>query len=332
MSDPQTVNILLAVPGRGTDSGTWDIPVNGDFNSLDGHFGGVVTVGVTNVNVTLTSPTGTPTPGPGPTQAENAVVRLTGTLTGNVQVTLPLPGPIIIENLTTGAFVVSFRAIGSGEIIATAQGTRKTIYNDGTNVRFVGGPDPGTEELWGAYSAMPAWVTACTVKPYLLNDGSIYNFSDYPYLGARYGATFGGNGSTTFGVPDLRGRVPLAYDGTGTRITVAGCGINGQTIGAAGGLQTTTLVRSDLPNASVSVGITDTGHVHNVKSSSVVAVANGSAFLVPSSTFGVGTSLGNTDSSVTGISASFNLNGSVTQTTPNNVQPSQVVGIWVTKT
>lgn len=332
MSDPQTGNILLAIPTRGSDTGTWDLPVNGDFNSIDGHFGGVVTVGLTNVNVTLTAPTGTATPSPGPTQAENAVVRLTGTLSGNVQITLPLPGPIIVENLTTGAFVVSFRAVGSGEIIATAQGTRKAIYNDGTNVRFVGGPDPGAQELWASLSAIPAWVSACTVKPWLLCDGSIYNFSDYPYLGAMFGATFGGNGSTTFGVPDLRGRVPLAYDGTGTRITTAGCGINGQTLGAAGGLQTSSILRTDLPNTSVTVTITDPGHPHTIQGQQV-NVANGSVPLVGFVSGGSPiANSGIVNSNTTGITAAFNLNGAATQTFPANVQPSQVNGIWVVHT
>lgn len=327
MSDPQTVNILLTTPNRGADVGTWDLPVNNDFNSIDGHFGGVVTIGLTNANVTLTSPTGTPTPSAGPTQAENAVVRLTGALSGNVQITLPLPGPIIIENLTTGAFVVSFRAVGSGEIVATAQGTRKTVYNDGTNVRFVGGPDPGAQELWASLSAIPAWVTSCTIKPWLLCDGSIYNFSDYPYLGAMFGATFGGNGSTTFGVPDLRGRVPLAYDGTGTRITVAGSGINGQTIGAAGGLQTSSIARTDLPNVTIAPTVTDPGHAHVLPSQA--QASTGAPF---GSTVGGSDLSKSTSSAVTSITVSFALNGGVTQTFPANVQPSQVNGIWVVKT
>src|SRR6185437_13790203 len=141
--------------------------------------------------------------------AQNAVIKLTGGLTGNVQVTLPLPGFMIIDNQTTGAFVVTLRAIGSGQIIATPSGSIVHIYNDGTNVRFVNGisANPGKIEFWGGLTAMPAWVTACTAPPYLLCDGSIHNFSDFPSLGAVYGSNFGGNGVTTFGVEDLQGRV-----------------------------------------------------------------------------------------------------------------------------
>lgn len=34
-------------------------------------------------------------------------------------------------------------------------------------------------------------------------DGSVYNISDFPDLGAYFGSTFGGNGTTTFAVPNL---------------------------------------------------------------------------------------------------------------------------------
>lgn len=331
MADPQTSNILLAVPTRGSDAGTWDVPVNGDFSSIDGHFGGIVTISLSNAPVTLTSPTGTPTPTPGPTQAENAVVRLTGTLTANVTVTLPLPGPIIIENLTTGNFVVTLRAVGSGEVIATAQGTRKTVYNDGTNVRFVNGPDPGTQEFWAGLTDIPAWVAACTVKPWLRCDGAIYNMSDFPYLGARLGDKFGGNGSTTFGVEDLGGRVPLAYDQTGTRITTDGCGINGQTIGASGGAQTNTLITDNLPPYTPDVTLNDPGHDHNTSPSNPI-VGTGSVLRGSSSSADpTGPVTLRVLSNTTGITLTINPQGG-TSTPVNNVQPAQVVGIWVVKT
>lgn len=38
---------------------------------------------------------------------------------------------------------------------------------------------------------------------WLLCDGSVYNISSYPSLGAHLGATYGGNGSTTFAVPPI---------------------------------------------------------------------------------------------------------------------------------
>jgi len=333
LADPQTVNVGLAVPLRGSNPGTWDTPVNADFSAIDGMFAGVANVALSNVPVTLTAPAGfTPTPGPGPVQSQNAVIQFSGALSANVTVTLPTPGYMVLENITTGAFLVIFRAVGSGEVISTPQGSRVRVYCDGTNVRFVEGIEgrPGKMEFEGGETGLPAWVAACTKRPYLLADGTAtYLVADYPALGAKYGNKFGGNGITTFGVPDMQGRVPLAYDGTGTRITVAGCGIDGQTIGAAGGLQTmAAMVRSDLPNQVVTVNIVDPGHFHTYTLTNLSSSDNGGPAIASASS----QTNTNTGSKTTGITANLNLNGGVTQTLPANVQPSIVAGVWLIKT
>lgn len=63
-----------------------------------------------------------------------------------------------------------------------------------------------------------------------------------------YGA---GDGSTTFGLPDLRGRVPAGLDAMGgtaaSRLTSAGAGIYGEALGTAGGTETHTLTAAQLP-------------------------------------------------------------------------------------
>ena len=238
---PTTVNGGLIIPNTGDLPGTWGSnALNPNFVSIDGLFGGATTISASNAPIVLTSPSGfAPTPSAGPTQAQNAVLQFTGTLTANVQVTLPIPGYYIINNQTTGAFVLSFRAIGSGQVIAVDQQDDVHIYNNGTNVRFVNLGRIGETAMWAGLTALPAWVTACTQQPYLVCDGTVYNFTAYPALAQRLLGKFGGNGISTFAVPDSQGRLQLPYDGTGTRITSAVSGINGQTIGAAGGDQNT---------------------------------------------------------------------------------------------
>lgn len=329
MADPTTTNAGLAIPSRGSDVGTWDTPVNGDFTAIDGYLGGVQTISASSSPITLTSPAGfTPTPSGGPTQAQNAILRVTGTLTASVLITLPLPGPIVVENLTTGNFILVFRAIGSGQVISVDQGEIQTIYNDGTNVRFVNlGGRIGETSIWAGLSAMPAWIGACSVPPYLLCDGSIYNFTAYPYLGKRLGSAFGGNGITTFGVPDLRGRAALPYDGTGTRITVAGCGINGQTLGAAQDKQTNALITGNLPPYTPAGAVASQVNYGG-------GLQNGSAIIQPGSNVGVGgTATGGTTLALNGnllIGSTFTGNAQGGTSAPvNNVQPSQVTGIAV---
>lgn len=329
MVDPTTTNILLSVPLRGSDAGTWDLPVNGNSSALDGYFGGVQPVSLTNIPVTLTAPTGSPTPAPGPTQAQNAVLRFTGALSANVVVTLPLPGYYIVENLTTGNFTVTFRGVTATQVIAVEQGACQHIYNDGANVRFVNMARVGGIEIWAGYSAIPAWVSACTVPPYLLCDGSIYSFTTYPYLGARFGSAFGGNGTTTFGVPDLRGRMALPYDGTGTRITTAGCGINGQTIGDAQDKQTNTLITANTPPYTPAGTITNGA----ITISYTGTIANAGA-VSGNNNGGGGGAFGVVQGSVTPTAsqAASTFTGTPqggTSAPVNNVQPSLVTGIAV---
>lgn len=295
--------------------GTWDTPLNGNTTALDGYLGGVQIISVSSSPVTLTAPSGTVTAGSGPTQAQNAILRFSGALTSGVTVTLPLPGSYIIENLTTGGHALTFAAANTGNVISVDQGEDIRIYNDGTNVKFVGLNRIGAIEIWAGLSAMPLWVQGCTVPPYLLCDGTVYNFSTYPYLGARLGGAFGGNGITTFGVPDLRGRVPLPYDGTGTRITSAVSGINGQTLGASADNQGITLTASQIPTitSTVTVNPSSAWSGGGTNSFNVAGGAGSNLLVNPSSINTSGTSISN------------NTGGQI----HGNVQPSQVTGIAV---
>lgn len=260
-----STNILLNLPAHGGFVDTWDQPVNADFSSLDGFLAGVQAVNAAGASpITLTKPTGSVTAAGGPTQAENAVLRFTGILTGSVQVTLPLPGYMIIENLTTGLFVLSFRAIGSGEVIGIEQGSVRHIYNDGTNVRFVNLPDVGTY-LDICDATVPAWITACTKPPYLNCNGGSFSAITYPYLNQKLGGTT---------LPDIRGTSRATLNqGTG-RITSAGSGINGDARFSIGGGQTQTLDLTQIP-AGISSPVT-------------VQSANSIFLTAPSTGFGLG--------------------------------------------
>lgn len=274
MPDPQTVNILLSVPTRGSNVGVWDSPVNSDFNSLDGWLGGAVSISLSGSNVTLTKPTGTATAGGGPTQAENAVLKLTGTLSSNVVLTLPLPGKYIVKNsCTVGAFYVQARALGTGNLVGLPDGRAVTVWNDGTDVDFADPPEVGSAlDLHCNTTALPAWMTACSVQPYLIKNGGVHTASLYPALANRLGSTYGGNGATTFGVPDEMSRIRLPVDSSGSaaRITTAICGINGTTFGSAGGDQR-------MQSHTHTNTLTDPGHSHSSVNGSLYATYAGAA-------------------------------------------------------
>jgi microcystin-dependent protein len=77
---------------------------------------------------------------------------------------------------------------------------------------------------------------------YLLCGGQAVDRTTYATLFAVTGTVYGvGDGTTTFNVPDLRGRVAAGLDNmngsAASRITNAVSGINGTTLGASGGDQ-----------------------------------------------------------------------------------------------
>lgn len=70
-------------------------------------------------------------------------------------------------------------------------------------------------------------------------DGQLLAISQNDALFSLYGTTYGGDGRTTFGLPDLRGRVPI-HAGSGP-------GLTPRALGAAGGSEQVTLATGQLP-------------------------------------------------------------------------------------
>jgi microcystin-dependent protein len=129
--------------------------------------------------------------------------------------------------------------------------------------------------------------------------GQAISRATYATLFAICGTTFGtGDGSTTFNLPDVRGRVIAGYDimgGTGASRLTTASGMNGTGIGSVGGAQTKTLAEGELPSLTKTV----TG-----------ASATFSTNYVLQTAFGSGTAV----SAVTSISAggSGTVSGNVT--------------------
>jgi microcystin-dependent protein len=236
MVDPTTSNIQLAVQAHLANAGAWDSPLNANFEILDDVFGSVTTKSLSASNVILTA-----------TECQVAILRFTGTLLANVTITLTTTiKSWICENNTTGAFTVTITG-GSGEVIALPEGSCQ-IYWDGTNVKFINLGKVG--ELWDYVgSSVPAWVSACTVPPYLNGDGSSFSAVTYPSLNKILGGTT---------LPDLRGRVRANLNQATGRISAGG--VNGDNNLAAGGADTHTLTTAEL--AVHSHGVTDPGHIH----------------------------------------------------------------------
>lgn len=83
-------------------------------------------------------------------------------------------------------------------------------------------------------------------------DGSLLPIAEYDALFALIGTTYGGDGQTTFGVPDLRGRVPV-HQGQGP-------GLSNYVIGQRGGTETVTVQPAEMPT-----------HTHTLMATSAAA-------------------------------------------------------------
>ena len=89
---------------------------------------------------------------------------------------------------------------------------------------------------------------------YLWCDGSDKKRADFPGLYGAIGTRYGvGDGSTTFGLPDMRGHMALGLDNMGGtpagRVTAASLnGGNASILGGTGGEEVHTLTIAELPN------------------------------------------------------------------------------------
>lgn len=93
--------------------------------------------------------------------------------------------------------------------------------------------------------------------------------TDYPTLFDKIGTTYGAVDGTHFNLPDCRGRVHAGKDDMGgtaaSRLTNAGSGVTGTTLGASGGAENHTLTTAQMPSHSHPNTLTDPGHAHTVQ-------------------------------------------------------------------
>ncbi len=112
-------------------------------------------------------------------------------------------------------------------------------------------------------SVLPYFGASAPNANFALPFGQAISRTTYSVLFALISTTFGtGDGSTTFNIPDLRGRGLFGLDNMGgsaaNRITVAGGNFDGTVLGNTGGAQNHTLSTAEMPAHNH----TDSGHTH----------------------------------------------------------------------
>lgn len=120
-----------------------------------------------------------------------------------------------------------------GQTSITTLGTIATGTWQGTSIGSAyGGVPPGATMTFAGSTIPTGWLEC---------DGSAVSRTTYADLFSAIGTTWGaGDGSTTFNLPDKRGRVSI---GAGT-----GSGLTARTLGNTGGFETHTLTTTEMPS------------------------------------------------------------------------------------
>jgi microcystin-dependent protein len=96
---------------------------------------------------------------------------------------------------------------------------------------------------------------------WLFCQGQLLSIAEYDALFALLGTTYGGDGQTTFALPDLRSRVPI-HQGQGS-------GLSSYVMGQASGTESVTLINSQMPSHTHTVLVSNSPATTGVPSAAV---------------------------------------------------------------
>lgn len=250
--------------------------------------------------------------------------------------TAAMTGPLKVVDGAVGAPAVAFNSAQSTGFYKTAGGNIGVAINGVETVEFgSGGIVTGARFLGELIPYTGITAPALFVLPY----GQTLSRTTYAALWAfalteiAAGNTFynNGDGATTFGIGDLRGRSIAAIDNMGgsdaNRLAAGGLSTVRKIIGGASGQDAVTIAQNQLPN----VAPTFTGQSQTVSSNQtnirqggtdIGGVSSGGGSLVAQLPAPVQGGITMTFTSVGTVSS---INGGVTQQTLNNMQPTMVL-------
>jgi len=97
-------------------------------------------------------------------------------------------------------------------------------------------------------------------------NGQIMSISQNTALFSLLGTTYGGNGQTTFALPDLRGRASMHFG--------QGPGLSNYSIGEVSGSETVTLIITEMPMHNHTLNASSGGKLNNVPAANNFGGAN----------------------------------------------------------
>ena len=122
----------IELMATGENAGTWGDKTNSNLNLIQQAIAGYEEVTVNGTGTTTLAVTDATL-----SNGRNQIIKLTGTITGNIIVTIPdsIEKSYIIINGTTGAFTVQFKTVsGTGYTFAATEKETRILISDGTNI------------------------------------------------------------------------------------------------------------------------------------------------------------------------------------------------------
>ena len=135
MASSFSTDLKLELMVTGENSGTWGDKTNSNLNLLQQAIAGFESIAISSTNTTLLMTDANIS------EARNAVLKFTGTITANctVFVASGIEKTYILENGTSGAFTLALNQVGGSSVIfGAADKTTKIVYLDGTNANDLG--------------------------------------------------------------------------------------------------------------------------------------------------------------------------------------------------
>lgn len=288
MSSTPTTSLRLEKIGFDEQNETWGTSLDQMEDKVDASIAGYQTININGLSTRTLTAANFATD-----EAANMAIAFTGTLTQNCTIVVPSVSKYTVYiNSTSGGFATNIQT-ATGNTYSLPAGFQAALICDGLNhsdaVTFIsgalqvggaisanqftasggalpiGGGGTGATTVAGAYAnlappgVMQLYCGTGSIPTgwYEANGALVSRTGDGPLFGA-IGVTFGaGDGSTTFALPDFRGRVAI---GAGT-----GAGLSSRTAGNTGGEENHLLSQAELPGVTLTgnTGVDSPGHTHS---------------------------------------------------------------------
>lgn len=236
----------------------------------------------------------------------------------NYLASLTLGSALPVASGGTGSTSATAYAVQCGG--TTSTGAHQSVASVGSSGQVLtsngAGALPSFQTLVAFTSGMlMPYAGSSAPSGWLLCYGQAVSRTTYADLFTAIGTTYGsGDGSTTFNIPDFRGRAAFGKDDMGgsaaSRLTTAGSGVDGSTLGTGGGSQLT---------QQHTHTVTDPGHNHTYNTKSSTAIQSGSTVEC-----WIGSATATTSTSTTGITNANYGSGS-----SQNVPPALVINYMI---